>query len=87
MGILSWIIFGLLAGWVASLIVGRQGMGCLMDILLGLAGALVGGFVFDRVTGHAITGFNIPSFIIAVIGAVVVLLIFHAIGARSHRAP
>jgi uncharacterized membrane protein YeaQ/YmgE (transglycosylase-associated protein family) len=74
MGPLSWIIFGALAGWIASLINGRNDrQGCLMNIALGIVGALVGGFLWRRlVDGSFETGFNIGSLIVAVIGALIV---------------
>ncbi len=79
MSILGWIILGLIAGWVASKIVNRTGEGVLMDIVLGIVGALVGGWLFSLV-GHAgVNGFNIYSMFVSVIGAIVVLLIYHAV--------
>jgi uncharacterized membrane protein YeaQ/YmgE (transglycosylase-associated protein family) len=79
MSILGWIILGLIAGWVASKIVNRTGEGILIDIVLGVVGALVGGWLFSLI-GHAgVTGLNLYSMFVAVIGAVVVLLIYHAV--------
>ena len=79
MSILGWIILGLIAGWIASKIVNRTGEGILMDIVLGVVGALVGGWLFSLI-GHAgVTGFNLYSMFVSVIGAVVVLLIYHAV--------
>jgi uncharacterized membrane protein YeaQ/YmgE (transglycosylase-associated protein family) len=78
MGIISWIIFGALAGWVASIITGRNSrMGCLANIVIGILGAVIGGFLMGLFNGgqDAITGFNLGSFIVAVIGAVLLLLI------------
>src|SRR3974390_1974143 len=82
MGIISWIILGLIAGFIASKIVDRQGKGFWLDIALGIIGALVGGFLFDLFGASGVTGLNIYSMIVAVIGAVVVLLIYNAITGR-----
>ena len=82
MGILSWIILGLIAGFIGSKIVDRQGKGLWLDIALGIVGALVGGFVFDLFGASGITGLNIYSMIVAIIGAIVVLLIYNAVMGR-----
>ena len=74
MGIVSWVILGLIAGFIGSQIVGRQGQGFLLDIALGVIGAVVGGFLFSLFGASGVTGFNIYSMIVAVVGAVVVLL-------------
>ena len=79
MSIIAWIILGLIAGWIAGKIVSGSGEGIFIDIALGIVGALVGGFIFGALGGHGVTGFNLYSLIVAVIGAVVVLLIYHAI--------
>ena len=82
MGILAWLVLGLIAGFIASKIVNHTGSGVLMDIVLGIVGAFVGGFIFNFF-GHAgVTGFNIYSALVAVIGAVVVLWLYHAIAGR-----
>jgi uncharacterized membrane protein YeaQ/YmgE (transglycosylase-associated protein family) len=82
MGIISWIILGLIAGFIGSKIVDRQGQGFWLDIALGIVGALVGGFLFDLFGATGVTGLNIYSMIVAVVGAVVVLLIYNAITGR-----
>ncbi len=82
MGIFSWIILGLIAGFIGSKIVQGQGQGFWLNIALGIAGALVGGFVFDLLGGSGVTGLNIYSMIVAVVGSVVVLLIHNALAAR-----
>jgi uncharacterized membrane protein YeaQ/YmgE (transglycosylase-associated protein family) len=83
MGILSWIIFGALAGWVASMVVGRNDqMGCLTNIAVGIIGAMLGGWIFSLFGGTGVTGFNLPSFIVAVIGAVVFLAVLNLILSR-----
>ena len=82
MGIISWIILGLIAGFIGSKIVDRPGQGFWLDIALGIVGALVGGFLFDLFGATGFTGLNIYSMIVAVVGAVVVLLIYNAITGR-----
>ena len=82
MSIIGWIIFGLIAGFIASKIVNRSGEGLLLDIVLGVVGAVVGGYVFNFFGHVGVTGFNIYSMIVAVIGAIIVLVIYHAIAGR-----
>ncbi|WP_434621133.1 GlsB/YeaQ/YmgE family stress response membrane protein [Azospirillum sp. B2RO_4] len=82
MGIIAWIILGLIAGFIASKIVNNSGQGIVMDIVLGIVGALVGGFLVSIVGGAGITGFNIWSILVAIFGAVVVLWIYHAVAGR-----
>ena len=82
MSILGWIILGGLAGWIASALTG-SGEGCLMSIVVGIVGALLGGFLFSLI-GHAeIMKLDLRSLIVAVIGAVVLLLVLRAIRGRS----
>jgi uncharacterized membrane protein YeaQ/YmgE (transglycosylase-associated protein family) len=84
MGILAWIVLGLIAGFIASKIVNHTGSGILMDIVLGVVGALAGGFVFSLFGAVGVTGFNIYSMLVAVVGAVVVLWLYHMlIGRRA----
>ncbi len=84
MGILSWIIFGLIAGVIAKLLTpGRDPGGCIITMLLGVAGAFVGGFIFELFTGRPqAIRFDLGSLFVAVIGAVVVLLIYRLIAGR-----
>jgi uncharacterized membrane protein YeaQ/YmgE (transglycosylase-associated protein family) len=82
MGILSWIILGAIAGWIASLLVNRTGEGLLRDMLLGIVGALVGGWIFSAAGSTGVTGFNLWSLFVAVIGAIIVLFLYHAIARR-----
>jgi uncharacterized membrane protein YeaQ/YmgE (transglycosylase-associated protein family) len=77
MSILGWILLGLVAGFIGGKIVNRQGQGMLMDIVLGIVGAIVGGLVFSLFGATGVTGFNIYSLIVAVIGSVVVLWLYH----------
>jgi len=82
MSILGWIVLGLLAGWIGSNIVDNGGKGPLLDMLLGLVGAIVGGAIFNALGAVPVTGFNLYSLFVAVVGAVVVLVIYHAIAGR-----
>lgn len=82
MSILAWIVLGLIAGFVGSKIVNRRGEGLMLDIVLGVVGAVAGGFVFNLFGASGVTGLNIYSLIVAVVGSVVVLLIYHAIFGR-----
>lgn len=87
MYVLSWIFFGAFTGWIAGLIVNRRGEGCIVNTALGLVGALVGGWLFGRLTGfhYEEHGFFISAFV-AVIGAIIVLLIYYAVtGSRGLR--
>jgi uncharacterized membrane protein YeaQ/YmgE (transglycosylase-associated protein family) len=83
MGIISWIVLGLIAGFIGSKIVDKQGQGFWLDIALGIIGALVGGFLFSLFGATGVTGLNIWSMIVAIIGAVVVLVIYNAVTGRS----
>lgn len=87
MSILGWIILGGLAGWLASLLVRGTGLGLLGDILVGIVGAFIGGIIVSALGGTGITGFNIWTFVVAVIGAVILLLIVRLItGGRGRGA-
>ena len=85
MSILAWIILGLVAGFIGSKIVNKSGEGVFLDIVLGIAGAVVGGWLFSAFGMSRATGLNIYSLLVAVVGAVVVLVIYHALmgGRRS----
>jgi uncharacterized membrane protein YeaQ/YmgE (transglycosylase-associated protein family) len=83
MSILAWIVLGLIAGFIASKIYVGSGQGILMDIVLGIVGAVVGGYIFDALGSTGVTGFNLWSMFVAVIGAVVVLWLYHAISGRT----
>jgi uncharacterized membrane protein YeaQ/YmgE (transglycosylase-associated protein family) len=82
MGIVSWIILGLIAGFIGSKIVDRQGQGFWLDIALGIVGALVGGFLFSLFGASGVTGLNIYSMIVAVVGAIAVMLIYNTLSGR-----
>ena len=82
MSIVGWIILGLIAGFIASKIVNRTGQGFFLDIVLGIVGAIVGGFIFSALGGSGITGFNLYSMIVAIVGAIIVLVNYHAVVGR-----
>ena len=71
----------MVAGFVASRVVNKR-EGCILNIALGIVGAWVGGFIFSAIGGHGVTGFNLYSFLVAVVGAIVVLVLFHALTGR-----
>ena len=79
MSILAWIILGLLAGFIGSKLVNKQGDGFFLDIVLGIVGAVVGGWLFNKFGAVGVTGLNLYSLLVAVVGAVVVLLVYHAV--------
>jgi uncharacterized membrane protein YeaQ/YmgE (transglycosylase-associated protein family) len=85
MGIIAWIILGLVAGFIASKIVHHHGQGLVIDIVLGVVGALVGGFLFHVIGGYGITGFNVWSLLVAVAGAVVLLLVWNVVSGHLHQ--
>jgi uncharacterized membrane protein YeaQ/YmgE (transglycosylase-associated protein family) len=79
MSIIAWIILGLIAGFIGSKLVNRSGEGVLLDIVLGVIGAVVGGFLFNQFGAAGVTGLNLYSLLVAVIGAVVVLVLYHLV--------
>ena len=83
MSIVAWIILGLISGFIASKVVNRTGEGVLLDVLLGVVGAVVGGFLFNAFGSTGVTGLNIWSMFVAFVGAVVVLVIKHAVMGRG----
>ena len=83
MSIIGWLILGLISGFIASKIVNKSGEGFIMDIVLGIVGAMVGGFLFSLIGAAPVTGFNIYSMFVAVVGAIVVLVIYHAVAGRG----
>ena len=84
MGIISWIVLGGIAGWLASIITKRNNrMGCITNIIAGVVGAAVGGWVFSLFGGQGVTGFNLPSLIVAFVGAVIVLAVVNLITGRK----
>jgi uncharacterized membrane protein YeaQ/YmgE (transglycosylase-associated protein family) len=87
MGILSWIVVGLIAGWLASVVVKGGGYGCIGDIIVGVVGGLLGGFVASYFfhMGDPMSGINLPSILIAFVGSVVLLLILRLFTGRRRR--
>ena len=83
MGIIAWLVLGLIAGFIASKVINKSGEGLIMDIVLGIVGAVVGGWLFTLVGYAGVTGFNIYSMFVAVVGAVVVLLLYHMVIRRA----
>ena len=83
MSFLAWILLGLIAGFIASKIVNQQGEGIFLDIVLGIVGSIVGGLVFRLFGAAGVSGVNLYSLIVAVIGAIVTLLLYHAVR-RTH---
>ena len=83
MGVISWVVLGLIAGFIGSKIVNRTGEGFLLDIALGVVGAVVGGWLFSFVGSPGVTGLNLWSLLVAVIGAVVVLLVYRLLFTRT----
>jgi uncharacterized membrane protein YeaQ/YmgE (transglycosylase-associated protein family) len=78
MNILAWIVLGGLAGWIASMIV-KSSQGIVVDIIVGIIGAFIGGFIMNTVGGLGLTGFNLYSLLVAVLGAVILLVIVKAV--------
>ena len=83
MSIFAWIILGLLAGFIGSKLVNKTGEGIILDILLGIVGAVIGGYLFNAFGAAGVTGLNLYSLFVAVIGAVLFLVIYHALFRRS----
>jgi uncharacterized membrane protein YeaQ/YmgE (transglycosylase-associated protein family) len=79
MSFLAWIVLGLLAGFIGSKLVNKRGEGLLLDIILGIVGAIAGGWLFKILGASGVTGLNLYSLLVAVVGAVIVLLVYHAI--------
>ena len=82
MSVLAWIILGLIAGFIASKIVNASGQGLLLDIVLGIIGAVVGGYLFTAIGATGVTGFNLYSIFVSIVGACVVLWLYHALSRR-----
>jgi uncharacterized membrane protein YeaQ/YmgE (transglycosylase-associated protein family) len=79
MSIIAWVVLGLVAGFIGSKIVNKSGEGIIRDILLGIIGAVVGGWLFQFFGHSAVTGLNLYSLVVAVVGAIIVLVLFHAV--------
>jgi uncharacterized membrane protein YeaQ/YmgE (transglycosylase-associated protein family) len=83
MSVLGWAVLGLIAGFIASRVLNSRGEGCFLNIALGLVGAMVGGWLFTAIGGSRVTGFNLYSMLVAIVGAVVVLVVWRAITGRQ----
>jgi uncharacterized membrane protein YeaQ/YmgE (transglycosylase-associated protein family) len=79
MGFIAWIVVGLIAGFIGSKIVNKTGEGFFRDVILGIIGAIVGGEIFQAMGHSGVNGFNLYSIFVAVIGAIIVLVVYHAI--------
>ena len=84
MSFLAWIVLGLLAGFIGSKIVNRRGEGIVLDVLLGVVGAIIGGWLFHSFGAAGVSGLNLYSLFVAVLGSVVLLVVYHAL--RGRRA-
>ena len=85
MSFLAWIVLGLISGFIASKIVNKSGQGVVMDIVLGIVGAVAGGWLFKAIGHIGVTGVNLYSILVAVVGAVIVLFIYHALVGNRAR--
>jgi len=83
MSILGWIVLGAVAGWIGSMLINNTGEGLFRDIILGIVGGIVGGWIFSAFGSTGVTGFNLWSLFVAVVGAVVVLGLYHAVVRRT----
>jgi uncharacterized membrane protein YeaQ/YmgE (transglycosylase-associated protein family) len=79
MSFLAWIILGLISGFIASKVVNKSGAGVLANVVLGIVGAVVGGWLFNSIGHIGVTGLNLYSILVAVVGAVIVLVVYHAV--------
>ena len=85
MSFLAWIALGLISGFIAGKIVNKSGQGVVMDIVLGIVGAVAGGWLFNAIGHIGVTGLNLYSILVAVVGAVIVLFIYHALVGNRAR--
>jgi uncharacterized membrane protein YeaQ/YmgE (transglycosylase-associated protein family) len=85
MSFIAWIVLGLIAGFIASKIVNKSGEGMILDIILGIVGAVIGGYLFQTFGMAGVTGVNLYSILVAVVGAIVFLVIYHALFRRGGR--
>ena len=85
MSVLAWIVLGLVAGFIGSKVVNKSGKGVFLDIVLGIVGAIAGGWIFAAFGASRVTGLNLYSLLVAVVGAVIVLVAYHAIRNASTR--
>jgi len=83
MSILAWVVLGLLAGFIGSKIVNKRGEGLILDIVLGIIGAVAGGWIFNALGASGVTGLNLYSLFVAVVGSVILLVLYHAVFRRA----
>lgn len=84
MGLIAWLVLGALAGWLASIVTGRNDqMGCITNIAVGIVGAFIGGLVMSLLGGEGVTGFNLYSIVVAFVGAVILLFLLNLIQGRD----
>lgn len=83
MSFVAWIVLGLIAGFIGSKLVNKTGEGALLDIILGIVGAVVGGWLFSIFGAAGVTGLNLYSLLVAVVGSVILLVVYHAIIRRT----
>jgi uncharacterized membrane protein YeaQ/YmgE (transglycosylase-associated protein family) len=83
MSFLAWIVLGLIAGFIGSKIVNKRGEGMILDIILGIVGALLGGWIFNALGATGVTGLNIYSLFVAVLGSILFLVVYHAVARRA----
>ena len=83
MSFLAWIVLGLIAGFIGSKVVNKRGEGLFLDIILGIVGALVGGWVFSAMGASGVNGLNLYSLLVAVIGSILFLVVYHAVARRT----
>ena len=86
MSFIAWIVLGLVAGFIASKIVNKSGEGMILDIILGIVGAVLGGYLFQTFGMAGVTGLNVYSILVAVVGAVLFLVLYHALFRRGSKA-
>jgi len=79
MSFFAWIILGLISGFIASKVVNKSGAGVIANVVLGIVGAVVGGWLFNSIGHIGVTGLNLYSILVAVVGAVIVLVVYHAV--------
>ncbi|MEP7205258.1 MAG: GlsB/YeaQ/YmgE family stress response membrane protein [Candidatus Saccharibacteria bacterium] len=84
MNFIAWIIFGAIAGWIASIIMRTDGeQGAFMNIVIGIVGAMLGGFIMSKLGNNGVTGFNIYSLIVAIVGSIILIAIVKAFRRRT----
>jgi len=80
---LAWVILGLVAGFIGSKIVNKKGEGLILDIVLGIIGAVAGGWIFNALGASGVTGLNLYSLFVAVVGSIILLVLYHAVFRRA----